>query len=325
MTNILVTGGAGYIGAHCCKELSRSGLNPVVIDNLIYGHRENVKWGDFILGDIGDMDLLRKFFSEFKIEAVMHFAAYAYVGESISNPMKYYVNNIQKTINLLNVMKEKGIDYFIFSSSCATYGNPEKIPIDEKHPQKPISPYGKSKFFVEEILKDYAHAYGLKFISLRYFNAAGADPDCEIGEKHEPETHLIPLILDVAASKRQAIQVFGSDYDTKDGSCVRDYVHVTDLAAAHTLALKNLLDGGASSFYNLGTGKGNSVFEIIRQAEIIVGKDIPFEDAGRREGDPAVLLASKNKACDILGWQPRYTDIDAIIQTAWNWHQSLTP
>ena len=272
MINVLVTGGAGYIGSHCCKELHNNGHNPIAFDNLVYGHRENVKWGDFYKGDIGNTKDLETFFKKYKIDAVIHFAAYAYVGESITDPQKYYLNNLHNTITLLYFILKKGIKYFIFSSTCATYGNPNKIPIDEDHPAVPINPYGRSKKMIEEILEDYNCAYGLQFIGLRYFNAAGADPEGELGEKHNPETHLIPLVLDVAAGKSKAIKVFGTDYDTKDGSCVRDYIHVTDLAKAHVLALERLLNEGSSSYFNLGTGRGHSVLEIIESASNITGK-----------------------------------------------------
>jgi len=323
MPTILVTGGAGYIGSHCCKELSKKGYTPVTIDNLVYGHKENVKWGDFIQGDIGDKALLTSCFERYQIDAVMHFAAYAYVGESVTEPMKYYENNLKNTLNLLNCMLAGGTRLFVFSSTCATYGNPEKIPIDEGHPQKPINPYGKTKLMIEEALKDYAHAYGLKFVSLRYFNAAGADPEGELGEDHSPETHLIPLVLDVAAGRSQSIKVFGSDYDTRDGTCIRDYIHITDLAHAHIQAIEKLLDGSPSDLYNLGTGHGYSVLEIIKKAEEITGKKIPYEKVARRPGDPPVLVASNQKALEQLGWQATHSSIDEIIQTAWNWHQKL--
>lgn len=323
MKNILVTGGAGYIGSHCCKELFQKGYHPVTVDNLVYGHRKNVKWGDFFQGHIGDRKVVEKVFGKYDIEAVMHFAAYAYVGESVTDPRKYYHNNLCGTIDLLHCMLDCGINKIIFSSTCATYGLPQRIPIDETHSRKPISPYGKSKFMTEEILKDYDKAYGMRFISLRYFNAAGADSDGEIGEEHNPETHLIPLVLAVAGGHSKNLRVFGSDYETQDGSCIRDYIHVTDLARAHILALENLLDGGSSDFINLGTGKGSSVLEIIDIASRVTGRKIPYVAAARRPGDPAVLIASNTKAGQILGWQPEYTGIEDIIRTAWNWHKNL--
>jgi len=321
--NILVTGGAGYIGSHCCKALFRKGMHPVTIDNLVYGHRNFVRWGEFFQGDVGNSADLKKLFSRHQIDAVMHFAAYAYVGESVQEPLKYYENNLRNTIELLHAVVENGIQYVVFSSTCATYGNPEKIPIDEKHPQNPINPYGRTKRMIEEILEDYAAAYDLKYTSLRYFNAAGADPDGEIGEDHDPETHLIPLVLDVAAARRPSIKIFGTDYQTPDGTCVRDYIHVTDLAEAHILALQRLMDGAESSCYNLGTGSGFSVLEVIERARQITGQTIRAENTGRRPGDPPVLIASNEKAVSELGWNPVYADLDDIISTAWRWHRKL--
>jgi len=323
MTNILVTGGAGYIGSHCCKELHRRGFHPIVLDNLVYGHRENLKWGDFFEGDLSNPEDLNKCFKKFKIDAIMHFAAYAYVGESVTDPMKYYGNNVRNTIHLLEAALKYNVNYFVFSSTCATYGNPESVPLDENHPRNPINPYGNTKKIIEDILTDCESAYGIKFISLRYFNAAGADPQGEIGEKHIPETHLIPLVLDVAAGKRKAIQVFGNDYATPDGTCVRDYIHVNDLAAAHLLALEQLMDGGPSDVFNLGQGQGFSVKEVIEHAAAITGKTIPIIETNRREGDPPVLIASNAKAARQLGWQPEFSNLEDIIQTAWRWHQKL--
>lgn len=321
--NILVTGGAGYIGAHCCKALAQKGYNPVTIDNLVYGHQNFVKWGEFFQGDIGNPADLKKCFSRYQIDAVMHFAAYAYVGESVQDPLKYYENNLRNTIELLHAVVTHDVQYVVFSSTCATYGNPEYTPIDERHPQNPINPYGKTKRMIEEILQDYGAAYGLKHISLRYFNAAGADPDGEVGEDHDPETHLIPLILDAAAGRRGDIKVFGTDYKTPDGTCVRDYIHVTDLAEAHLLALQRLVDGADSSAYNLGNGQGFSVLEVIERARKITAKDIAVEHAERRQGDPPVLIASNEKAIADLGWKPTYADLDDIIGTAWRWHQNI--
>ena len=321
--NILVTGGAGYIGSHCCKELSKKGFQPVTIDNLVYGHEDFVKWGEFFKGDVGDPAPLKKCLGQHKIDAVMHFAAYAYVGESVEDPVKYYENNLRNTIQLLHAVLDYNIKYFVFSSTCATYGHPQKTPIDEDHPQNPINPYGKTKRMIEEILQDYQNAYGLKYISLRYFNAAGADPDAEVGEDHDPETHLIPLVLDAAIGKRKDIKVFGTDYETPDGTCIRDYIHVTDLAQAHILALQQLMDGADSNAYNLGNGQGFSVLEIIERARKITGKNITVENSDRRPGDPPVLIASNEKAVKELGWKPQYADIDDIIGTAWKWHQKL--
>jgi UDP-glucose 4-epimerase len=321
--NILVTGGAGYIGAHCCKELAQKGFHPITIDNLVYGHKDFVRWGQFFEGDVGNPAHLKQCFSRHKIDAVMHFAAYAYVGESVQDPLKYYENNVRNTIQLLHAVLENGVGYFVFSSTCATYGDPQKIPIAEDHPLNPINPYGKTKRMIEQILQDYHFAYGLKYISLRYFNAAGADPDAQVGEDHDPETHLIPLVLDVAAGKSRAIKVFGSDYATPDGTCIRDYIHVTDLARAHTLAIERLVEGAGSSVYNLGNGQGFSVLEVIKRARKITGKDIAVENANRRPGDPPVLIASNAKAVKELGWQPRYAGLDDIIGTAWKWHQKI--
>jgi UDP-glucose 4-epimerase len=321
--NILVTGGAGYIGSHCCKELRRRGYNPIILDNLIYGHRENVKWGEFLKGDIGNEAHLRACFSKYDIQAVMHFAAFAYVGESVGNPRKYYENNLAKTTCLLHAVIENRVKYFIFSSSCATYGDPVKIPMDENHPQNPINPYGKTKYMVEEILKDYHRAYGLRFTSLRYFNAAGADPDGEIGEDHNPETHLIPLVLQAALNSNKPVRVFGTDYPTKDGTCIRDYVHVNDLASAHILALERLENKGDSAFLNLGTGQGYSVMEVIKKAEQVTGKRVAYEKADRRAGDPAVLVASNHKAIQELGWKPQWTTLENIVETAWRWHMKV--
>ena len=323
MSNILVTGGAGYIGSHCCKQLYLQGHNPITIDNLVYGHRQAVKWGEFYRGDIGNPEHLEDCLAKYRIDAVMHFAAYAYVGESVEVPMKYYTNNVLNSIQLLNSLVAHQVRYFIFSSSCATYGNPESIPIDENHGLNPINPYGKTKRMIEEILEDLDAAGNLKFISLRYFNAAGADPDGEIGENHDPETHLIPLVLDAAAGKRKDIKVFGTDYDTPDATCIRDYIHVTDLARAHVLALEKLLNGSSSEVLNLGQGKGYSVLEVIDKVQTITAQKIKVVYADRRPGDPPVLVAANAKAVKELGWQPGLSNLDDIIKTAWNWHQKL--
>jgi UDP-glucose 4-epimerase len=273
---------------------------------------------------VGNPALLKECFGRYKIDAVMHFAAYAYVGESVEDPLKYYENNLRNTIELLHAVLEHDVKHFVFSSTCATYGDPEKIPLDEGHPQNPINPYGKTKRMIEEILGDYQAAYGLNYISLRYFNAAGADPDAEIGEDHDPETHLIPLVLDAAAGKRKTIKVFGTDYATPDGTCIRDYIHVTDLAQAHILALQRLIDGADSSAYNLGNGQGFSVLEVIERARKITANDIGVENSDRRPGDPPVLIASNEKAVKELGWKPRYADLEDIIGTAWRWHKKLS-
>ncbi|MDI6724353.1 MAG: UDP-glucose 4-epimerase GalE [Methanobacterium sp.] len=320
---ILIVGGAGYIGSHLNKEISKQGYETVVFDNLSYGHEKFVKWGNFELGDLSNINDIRSIFRKYPIDAVMHFAAFTYVGESVKDPQKYYLNNVKNTLNLLQVMLEENVKQFVFSSTCATYGNPVEIPITENHPQNPINPYGRGKLIVEQVLKDYSQAYGLKYASLRYFNAAGADPEGEVGELHDPETHLIPLILDVAAGKRDDIKIFGTDYNTPDGTCIRDYIHVTDLADAHILALKYLQDGGESDVFNLGNGNGFSVKEVIETARKITDKNIRAVEDERRPGDPPILVGSSDKAKKVLKWKPKYDDLDKIIETAWNWHKKL--
>lgn len=316
---ILIAGGAGYIGSHANKYFSLKGEETLVVDNLVYGHIEFVKWGKFCQGDLADREFLRQVFEQNKIDAVMHFSAYAYVGESVKDPGKYYVNNVSNTINLLETMKEFGVKNFIFSSTCATYGNPTEIPITEKHPQNPVNPYGRTKLIIEQVLSDYASAYGMKYVNLRYFNAAGADPDGEIGEWHNPETHLIPLAIEAAIGKRPSITVFGTDYPTKDGTCIRDYIHVNDLAAAHWLALDYLLNGGASDSFNLGNGNGFSVKEIISVVEKVSGKKIRVVEGARRDGDPPVLIGSSAKISSKLGWKPSLGDINTIVETAYKY------
>jgi len=320
---ILIVGGAGYIGSHVNKELSRRGLQTLVFDNLVTGHREFAKWGTFVEGDLAHPGQLRAAFREYPIQAVMHFSAFAYVGESVENPSRYYRNNVINTLNLLEVMREFRVRQFIFSSSCATYGNPVRIPIDEAHPQAPISPYGHTKLMVERILRDCDHAYGLRYASLRYFNAAGADPESEIGEWHDPETHLIPLVLDAASGRRENVRIFGSDYDTPDGTCVRDYIHVADLADAHIRALEYLQNGGGSDVFNLGNGNGFSVKEVVREAEKVTGAEIPSMETARRAGDPPVLVGSSEKIRKTLGWEPKFASLSDIIKTAWAWHQNM--
>jgi UDP-glucose 4-epimerase len=316
---ILITGGAGYIGSHANKMLYEKGYDTVIFDNLVYGYKNFVQWGEFVLGDLADYDLLDMVFQHYSIDAVMHFAAYAYVGESVTNPEKYYYNNVVNTLNLLKAMRSHDVNQFIFSSSCATYGIPQKIPIPENHSQHPINPYGQCKLIVENILRDYSNAYGLKYVSLRYFNAAGADPDGKIGEAHEPETHLIPLILDAASDKNKHISIFGTDYDTPDGTCIRDYIHVNDLAQAHILALNYLESSADSDVFNLGNGNGISVREMIETARHVTGKTIQTIESPRRPGDPDSLVGSASKAKNILGWHPQYTDLKDIIETAWRW------
>ncbi|CDG64413.1 MAG: UDP-glucose 4-epimerase [Methanobacterium sp.] len=318
---ILVTGGAGYIGSHANKELTRAGYETVVLDNMSYGHHDFLKWGVFEEVDLGDLESIRNVFQKYEIEAVMHFAAFTYVGESVEDPQKYYLNNLRNTLNLLQVMNEFEVRKLVFSSTCATYGNPQKIPLTEDHPQNPINPYGQGKLMVEKVLKDYSSAYGLRYVSLRYFNAAGADPEGEVGERHDPETHLIPLILDAAMGRREDIKIFGTDYPTPDGTCIRDYIHVTDLADAHIKALKYLEAGGKSEVFNLGNGNGFSVREVIEEARKVTGKEIKATETERRPGDPPVLVGSSQKAHEILKWQPKYADLDKIISTAWEWHK----
>lgn len=321
--SILICGGAGYIGSHVNKRLSQEGYDTVVFDNLVYGHIEAVKWGHFVKGDLKNIADLEAVFNQYQIETVVHLAAYAYVGESAEEPSKYYYNNVVNTLNLLEVMRKHGCNKIIFSSTCATYGEPESVPITEDMPQHPINPYGATKLMVERIFKDYSVAYGLQFVVLRYFNAAGADPDGEIGENHNPETHLIPLILDAASGKRADIKVFGTDYDTPDGSCIRDYIHVYDLASAHLLALHHLENGRKSDFFNLGNTLGTSVFEAIEAAKKVTGRDFKVTPVERRAGDPAKLVGSSEKAKIVLGWKPILTDIGTIVKHAWTWHEFI--
>lgn len=321
---ILVTGGAGYIGSHSVLKLIEEGYEVVILDNLVYGHQdlvETVLKTKLIVGDTSDRPLLQQIFSEHQIEAVMHFAAYAYVGESVTKPAKYYQNNVVGTLTLLEAMVEAKIDKFIFSSTCATYGVPQKVPITEDQPQSPINPYGATKLMVERILQDFDPAYNLRSVCLRYFNAAGADPQGRIGEDHNPETHLIPLVLQTALGHRESVSIYGTDYDTFDGSCIRDYIHVTDLAQAHFLALKYLLADGKTDVFNLGNGNGFSVKQVIDTARKVTGKEIKAVECDRRPGDPPALVGSGEKAQKTLGWQPQYADLEAIISHAWQWHQ----
>ncbi len=322
---ILVTGGAGYIGSHAVLALQQSGYNVLVLDNLVYGHRdliENTLKTELIVGDTSDRPLLDKIFASRSIDAVMHFAAYAYVGESVSDPAKYYRNNVVGTLSLLEAMLAANIKNFVFSSTCATYGVPTTVPIPEDHAQSPINPYGMTKLMVERILQDFQFAYNFKSVIFRYFNAAGADPDGRLGEDHNPETHLIPLVLQTAMGIRPCIKVFGTDYPTEDGTCVRDYIHVHDLASAHVLGIDYLLKGGDSTIFNLGNGSGFSVKQVIDTARQVTGKDIAVEECDRRPGDPPALVGSGEKARRILGWNPQYADLEKIIAHAWAWHQS---
>ncbi len=321
--SVLICGGAGYIGSHINKLLTEKGYDTIVYDNLVYGHREAVKWGKFVEADLADTAALDRVFTENKIEAVFHFAAFAYVGESVKDPAKYYMNNVCNTVNLLEAMRRHGCKKIIFSSTCATYGIPEKLPITEDMLQNPVNPYGVTKLMVERIFKDYSSAYGLNFVALRYFNAAGADPDCEIGENHDPETHLIPLAIYAAYGKLPDIKVFGTDYPTRDGTCIRDYIHVTDLANAHLLALEYLDKGGESGFFNLGNEKGTSVLEVIEAVKKVSGKEFTVTFSDRREGDSPVLVGSSDKAKKILGWKPEFPDIDVIVDHAVKWYLKL--
>ncbi len=322
---ILVTGGGGYIGSHTVKLLTQAGYDVIIFDNLVYGHQDlvqtvlNVK---LIIGDLGDRQLLDTIFQEYHITAVIHFAAYTYVGESVTNPAKYYRNNVASSLNLLEAMQSAGVKNIVFSSTCATYGTPQKIPLTEEHPQHPINPYGTSKLMVEMMLKDFSNAYNLNFVAFRYFNAAGADMTGKLGEDHNPETHLIPLVLLTALGKRDAITIFGTDYPTEDGTCIRDYIHVEDLSSAHILGLEYLLNGGKSDFFNLGNGNGFSVKEVIETAQKITGIEIKIIIGDRRLGDPPILVGSSEKAQKILNWQPKYPDLETIISHAWLWHKN---
>lgn len=321
---ILVTGGAGYIGSHTALALQQGGFQVIVLDNLVYGHRELIESEleiKLIIGDINDRPLLDQLFATHNIVAVIHFAAYAYVGESVSDPAKYYRNNVLGTLTLLEAMVAANVKKFVFSSTCATYGVPSVIPIPETHTQNPINPYGTSKLMVERILADFDSAYGLKSVCFRYFNAAGADPTGCLGEDHNPETHLIPLLLITALGKRDSISVFGTDYPTPDGTCIRDYVHVTDLAKAHVLGAKYLLKDGDSNVFNLGNGNGFSVREVIHTAQQVTGRKIKVIECDRRPGDPPILVGSSEKSRKILSWQSQYVDLHTIISHAWKWHQ----
>ena len=318
----LVTGGAGYIGSHTCKALAAAGHTPVVLDNLSTGHRWAVKWGPLVVADIADRSRVKSAVKEFGIGAVIHFAAHAYVGESVRKPQKYFDNNVTKTLALLDTLLEAGISKVVLSSSCATYGVPQKLPISEDDAQQPINPYGESKLFVEKILYWYEVAYGIRHMNLRYFNAAGADPDGEIGEDHDPETHLIPLVIAAAQGVNPTFEIFGTDYDTADGTAVRDYVHVCDLARAHVNALDYLVAGGHSASVNLGTGCGHSIREVISAVETISGRAVPVVEGPRRPGDPATLIANPQLGQTVLSWTPDKSDLQTIVRTAWHWHQS---
>jgi len=318
---ILVTGGAGYVGSHCVKELLQAGYDMVVLDNLSEGHRDAVLTENFVQADLLDFNALERTFEQYSIDAVMHFAAYARVGESIGNPQKYYQNNIIGTLNLLQAMRDHGVNRLVFSSSAAIYGDPEAIPIPEDHPKKPVSPYGRSKWMVEQMLKDFSNAYGLRYAALRYFNAAGCDPGGELGENRNPETHLIPIVLDVALGRREHMVIFGTDYDTPDGTCIRDYIYVNDLAEAHVLTLEALKKSGTGFAYNLGLGRGYSVQEVIEVCRRVTGQAIKVVEGKRRPGDPPTLIADPSRARAELGWTPSYTELEEIAETAWKWRQ----
>jgi len=317
--HILVVGGAGYIGSHMVKMLAQAGHQVTTLDNLSTGYRDAVKYGEFVEGDIADSELLDRLFTEASFDGVMHFASFIEVGESVIKPAKYYQNNFSNTLNLLDAMVRHDVRHFIFSSTAAIFGEPEYTPIDEQHPKQPINPYGKSKLMVEQALEDYDRAYGLKSVCLRYFNAAGADPEGELGERHNPETHLVPLILQAASGRRDNISIFGSDYDTPDGSCVRDYIHIVDLCTAHLQALQGLIKGSGSKRYNLGNGNGFSVKEVIDVVKDVTAKDFTVIEAERRAGDPATLVADSKLAQQELDWKPQHDDLAEIVQHAWNW------
>ena len=318
---ILVTGGAGYIGSFTTRRLMAEGHHVAVYDNLCFGHRESIPANVLHVGDLKDIAHLDHLFVSNRIEAVVHFAAFAAVGESVIHPSRYYQNNLINSVQLLDCARRHGVKRFVFSSTCATYGLPQRVPIDDLHPQNPVNPYGATKLAFEGMLRDYAHAYGMTNVALRYFNAAGASPDGQYGEDHTPESHLIPLVLQVALGQRSHIEIFGTDYPTPDGTCIRDYIHVDDLAQAHMLAL-NKAPAGQFSAYNIGTGTGNSVREVIDLARKITGKPIAIRESGRREGDPPALVASAEKIAGELGWKPDYPKLDRIMESAWTWHKS---
>ena len=319
---IFVVGGAGYVGSHCVRELIAGGHEVLIYDNLVYGHRQAVPAGvPFVEGDLADAGTLKKILAGGRFEAVMHFAAYAYVGESVDKPLKYYRNNLANTLTLLETMQQVGVRKLVFSSTCATYGQPDRVPITEDTPQWPINPYGRAKLAVEWMLQDSARAWGLGACSLRYFNACGAAADGSIGEDHRPETHLIPIVLQVALGQREKVDIFGTDYPTPDGTCIRDYIHVEDLASAHRLAIERLEPGRAEA-YNIGAGKGHSVREVLEAAHRVTGRRIAVEAGPRRPGDAPVLVADGGRIRQALGWLPRYVDIDRIAETAWRWHES---
>ena len=319
--SILIVGGAGYIGSQTAKAVARAGLEPVVLDNLVYGHRWAARWGPLIEGDIGDRALVDRVIREHKVTAVIHFAAYTYVGESVQDPRKYFRNNVGGTLALLDAMVDGGVRDIVFSSTAAIYGDPIQVPIPEDHPHKPINPYGETKLAVERVLHWYGGAYSLRYAALRYFNAAGADPEGEVGEVHDPESHLIPLAIGAVLGRAPALKVFGTDYPTPDGTAIRDYIHVADLAEAHLLALGRLGNGETELALNLGTGKGHSVREVIASIEKVSGRQVPRVEVGRRAGDPPSLVADAGRARESLGWTPKYAELDTIVEHAFRWQE----
>lgn len=319
--NVLITGGAGYIGSHCNKLLHQKNINTIIVDNLSFGHRKAVKWGTFIEGDFGNKSFISNILKKYKIDAVIHFAAFANVPESVIEPQKYYMNNVSNMINLLDSMVENNVKYIVFSSSAATFGSPKYTPIDENHPQNPINPYGETKLIGEKLLRDYENAYGIKYTIMRYFNAAGADLDGEIGESHYPEHHLIPVIFQVYKGVQDKFNIYGNNYPTKDGSCIRDFIHVTDLAWAHYLALEYLISENQSQDFNLGSNIGFSVKEVLEKCEEILKMKINYQLSSPRLGDPAVLIASNTKIKSLLNWEPKYSDLETIIKSSWDWEK----
>ncbi len=319
-TQILVTGGAGYVGSHVCKALSREGFLPITNDNLFSGHRAAVNWGPLEVGDVTDKDRISEVIDKYRPEAVMHFAAHIAARESVSSPSAYYYNNVGGTLCLIEAMRASGVNRLVFSSTAAIYGIPQTTPIQEHHPKRPINPYGASKLMIEQILEDFDAAYEFRFVAMRYFNAAGADPDGEIGSSHDPETHAIPLAVEAALGKRSHFEIYGTDYSTPDGTAIRDYTHVSDLAAAHVRALKYLLAGSDSIALNLGTGRGHSVREVVEAVEQVSGRTVPLREGPRRSGDPPVLVADANIARKALDWSPKFTGLVGIVDSAWRWH-----
>jgi UDP-arabinose 4-epimerase len=321
IVSVLIAGGAGYIGSHAAKLVARAGFEPVVLDNFVYGHKWAAQWGPLVEGDLGDRAFVQRVLKEHKVTSVIHFAAFAYVGESVTHPRKYFNNNVVNTLTLLDAMVDQGVRDIVFSSTCATYGEPKEVPISEDQPQKPVNPYGESKLMVEKILGWYQNAYDIRFAALRYFNAAGADPDGEVGEDHDPETHLVPLAIEAALGRGKELQIFGTDYPTPDGTAIRDYIHVTDLAEAHVLALAHLSKGTKHLRLNLGTGKGHSVREVLAAVEKVSGRKVPAREVGRRAGDPPSLVADARKATEVLAWHPKYAALETIVEHALRWHE----